>query len=515
MPDDTGFTLHPARARLLIRGHDLPQTAHDVLALLARAGGYFERGGPVRLVTDPQTNSMVVRRLTKEAVIIAVHQTAQPYTIRNGKHGAEEVEATLPDRVAGLALEMATEGRLPPLHGIAYAPILLNDGTIRAHDGYDPHTGLWCARVPDLAGQVPDAPTRQEAEAALMTLRQIFATFPFADAPRRLIDSVQRVDLTKPPGMDESSFLAGLLTALVRPSLGLSPALMLRAPNINGSGTGKGLLARAICAIAYGLQPQAFTVPTDRSEMEKRLSATLMEAGPALFMDNVNNTDLQSDLLASVLTENPAAVRVLGRSEMLRINSSSVIIVTGNGLGLSEDLVRRFITVELDAHSEDPENRSFPGDLLADVTARRASLLAAALTIWKWGRQNEAALRTGATLGSYPRWAQWVRDPLLTLGVADPVARIAETKAADPKRLETVELFQTWQERHGAKPVKLNDLHEDVRAIINPQGRSRQFLASTLSRLVGTRIANLTLTLSKGGKWSAATYAVLPALPFD
>ena len=36
-----------------------------------------------------------------------------------------------------------------------------------------------------------------------------------------------------------------------------------------------------------------------------------------------------------------------------------------------------------------------------------------------------------------------------------------------------------------------------------------------LARLIGTRIANLTLTRCKSpGKWSGATYAVLPALPF-
>src|SRR6185312_11185865 len=133
------------------------------------------------------------------------------------------------------------------------------------------------------------------------------------------------VDLTKPPGIDESAFLVGLLTAVCRSSLWLAPALALIAVAVSGAGSGKGLLIRAISAIAFGARPRAFTSGSERQELDKRLAAELLEAQPVLFLDNVNGVALRSDTLASVLTERPARVRLLGVTRMVPLNSSAFI----------------------------------------------------------------------------------------------------------------------------------------------------------------------------------------------
>ena len=170
----------------------------------------------------------------------------------------------------------------------------------------------------------------------------------------------------------------------------------------------------------------------------------MIEAQPALFLDNANGVALRSDTLASVLTERPARVRLLGQTRMVPLNSTAFVAVTGNGLTVTEDLARRFIPCELDARCEDPELRPFPAGFLEDIERRRAELLAAALTIWRWGRQNATALTRGKPLGSFETWAEWCRDPLLTLGCRDPVERIEALKANDPRRQRIAELF-----RHG------------------------------------------------------------------
>jgi hypothetical protein len=201
---------------------------------------------------------------------------------------------------------------------------------------------------------MPDAPTRANAEAALRVLRETFRTFPFADARRRVDSKLE------PPGLDESSFLTGLMTAVCRPNLWLAPGLVIRGPGISGAGSGKGLLVRAVCAI----RPRALTMGGDRQELDKRLASELIEAAPVVFLDNVNGTMLCSDLLASVLTERPAGVRPLGRTEMVALNSTAFIAVTGNGVTVSEDLARRFLVCDVDAHCEGPEQRPFePGFL--------------------------------------------------------------------------------------------------------------------------------------------------------
>ena len=126
----------------------------------------------------------------------------------------------------------------------------------------------------------------------------------------------------------------------------------------------RGLLARAISAIAYAVRPKPFTPGNDKHEMDKRLVAEVMEGGPIVFMDNVNGTLLRSNTLASLITERPSGVRELGKSRMIKLEHASFVILTGNGLTVSEDLARRFISSQLDPCLEDPEVRPFkPGFL--------------------------------------------------------------------------------------------------------------------------------------------------------
>jgi len=329
-----------------------------------------------------------VETLTLNGVMNEAHRIARPWRwVRTrGSSEMKRQDITLPERVAKLYLDYRDSWGLRPLDGITSAPLLRPDGTIRAAEGYDPETRLWCERVPAVTVQA--APSREEAAAALLRLRRWFRTFAFADAERvaEAGAPVPVVDIAKPPGADESAFLCALLTAVCRPCLWLAPGLLVRAPEYSGAGTGKGLLVRAICAIAFGARPVAMTAGATAEELDKRITAALMEAGATLFLDNVNSTALKSDVLASAITERPAAVRPLGRSATVQLNPTAFVAVTGAGLLLSEDMARRFLTVELDAGMEDPEARDFRGDLLGDTLAARDALLADVLTIWRWGR---------------------------------------------------------------------------------------------------------------------------------
>jgi hypothetical protein len=60
-----------------------------------------------------------------------------------------------------------------------------------------------------------------------------------------------------------------------------------------------------------------------------------MRAAPMLYLDNLNAHDLRSDTLASLLTERPSYVRVLGKSEMVEVNSAAMIALSGNGLNVT------------------------------------------------------------------------------------------------------------------------------------------------------------------------------------
>jgi hypothetical protein len=102
-----------------------------------------------------------------------------------------------------------------------------------------------------------------------------------------------------------------------------------------------------------------------------------------------------------------------------------------------------------------------------------------------------------------------VRDPLLTLGCRDPVERVEMLKAHDPYRPNIAELFKTWSKHHGNKPIRAVELAESVQRLIDPLGRGRQFVATALGRMAGTRAAGFVLVRQEGsGKWGAASYAL-------
>ena len=316
------------------------------------------------------------------------------------------------------------------------------------------------------------------------------------------------VDTSKPPGKDESGFLAALFTAVCRPSLHLAPGVLLRAAPMSGAGAGKGLLARCISIIAFGREPHAVTSGANAEELEKRIAAELMEGSPVLFLDNLNNRAFRSDLLASAITERPARVRVLGRSQMVPLNATAFVILTGNGLSVSEDLARRFIAVDFDPRTEDPEARTFATDIRINVTQRRKELLAAVLTVWRWGRLAKG-IKTGRARGSFEQWCRWVRDPLLALGCKDPADRVSEAKERDGRRQLIAEMFVVWWEKHGDRPIAIRGLHDDVEQVADPQGRGRQYLAAKLEKLDGTRMAGFVMTRQPAaGRWGTATYAL-------
>jgi putative DNA primase/helicase len=453
---------------------------------------------PVRVVHEQGQDPHAIE-LTPEGVRAYAYEICRCVKIVDGR----PVETPLKTDIAKLYLN-GLEGQwgLSPLRGISTTPLIGNNGSIRTADGYDQETGLWCHNVPALL--VPPRPTKDDAERALLVLRQQFSTFPFADAD--LIpegaDGVAVVDLSQPPRLDESTHLAALMTSVCRPCLSLAPGFLYEAPDISGAGTGKGLLVRGTCVIGNGSLPSAMTAGHDNDELDKRLVSAAIGARPAIFLDNFNQGTLQSATLASFLTEDPAQVRVLGQSKLVPLYTRAFLAITGNAVHIAEDIARRILKICIDARMENPEQRSFPPSFLETIFARRADLLSACLTIWRWGVQQGEQLQRGLPLGSYERWARWCRDPLLALGCRDPIERVSQIKAADPKRQYIVDVFAKWWQCHRDQYVSASDLHLDVKETIDQNSKrtaddvlifNRQKVAGFCRSHVNTRVGGFKL----------------------
>jgi hypothetical protein len=397
----------------------------------------------------------------------------------------------------------------PPLNGITTAPLLSDDGSIRTVRGYDAKTGLFCEGIPDISDCIPVKPTKGDAERALASFRRRIRTLPFADAVTTPEGKIAVVDQRKDPGVDESSFLAQSIGAVARPSLWLCPGTSLQGAQLSGSGAGKGLAARCIAEIAYGRPPCSIAQVTTKDELDKQISAALIGGDPFILFDNFNDMTLTSSILASALSERPGKARIFGKLVLIRLNALAFLVVTGNGLTLSKDIVRRFIRVELDARMEDLEIRAFTSNLLQDLRRDRVDALVELLIIWRWGRT--VSLARGAPFGSYEQWAEWARDPLIALGCQDPVARLGATKTQDPKRQQIANAFNTWWNAFGGRVVTAREvsLTSDIIDDLDLAKRSRQYVAMVLAKLAGTRVGGFVLRRKlTEGKWSADCYVL-------
>ncbi len=495
---------------LVIDPGNLPAAVYAIRDAFVKTGALFERGIPVRVVACKRGGLPQIVPLAAENVILEAHKLFRPVMMQKRRL----VRVTYPLPAARQYLALKGEWELPPLEGISTAPLLTNDGGIGTAEGYDPVSSLWCTKIPQVS--VSERPSEADAKEALHTLRRAFRTFAFADAPRKLEKmsgangqtlEVEVVDLEQNPARDESTLLVALLGAVCRPSLHLAPAIMVNAAQLSGSGSGKGLLLCGVSVIAFGVPPWRFTKGGSKGnpeELEKRVCAALLGAHPFLLLENVNNAVLQSETLESVLSDRPCRTRLFNTLEMVELYSTALIGMTGNALTPGRDLVRKVIVTSFDARTEVPALRKFPlatEAWLAHIKARRGELLSAALTIWRFGRQQEqtGCLAAGEAFGSYEQWCRWCRDPLMMLGCKDPVVQIHELREADPQRENLAEIYTTWWECHANKwvspatrlPTGAEPLAAAVREIINADGKTStpQALRTFLNKLHKNRSA--------------------------
>jgi putative DNA primase/helicase len=105
-----------------------------------------------------------------------------------------------PEKIATTMLSRVGEWTFPPLAGVITTPTIRPDGSLLTAPGYDRSTRLFHMRDPalDLAGLVPDRPTREDAAKALTDLQYLIKNFPVVNET------------------DHAVALSGLITPIVR-----------------------------------------------------------------------------------------------------------------------------------------------------------------------------------------------------------------------------------------------------------------------------------------------------------
>jgi hypothetical protein len=350
---------------------------------------------------------------------------------------AEGVEVPAsPDRdtVAAILARKYWPG-VRPLAGIARQPILRDDGTIVMTGGYCTEAMRLLAFDPGKFPAWPGSPKE-----ALNLLLDLLAEFPFETEE------------------DKSAALAGMLTGAMRKSLDTAPGFFVKA---HVPGSSKSFLSTLISQFA-GERAAPCTWAESATEQRKALLAALLNNPDALLFDNLDR-DLKSPHLARALTETAYRDRELGQSRSPEASTQALFIFNGNNCGPVADLCRRFVTIRLDPGLENPHTRSFSGDPVAQVAAHRGRYVMAALAIVQGWIAAGSPREVLPPIVSYNAWTDWVRQPLVWLGLPDPGARLLDNAAqADPDREQLGRLLRLWCKTMPEQPVPVRHVVDKV-----------------------------------------------------
>lgn len=308
------------------------------------------------------------------------------------------------------------------VRGVVNWPIINSRGEIVAN-GYDPVSQVLVVDAPQTAlgagGDVVQAADK---------LLDVIYDFPFL-----------KVD-------DRTAWLAALLTGLVRFACeGPVPLFVIEA---NCQGTGKTLLADVLGVLLTGETLPRMPWTRDGDEARKRITSVALRGEPLMLLDNITHTIGGSEL-AALLTGTRWTDRLLGSNSTLSCRVDTVWIATSNGAAFDPDMARRVLPIRLETDLEHPEQRTgfrHPR-LLEYVKQHRAELLGAALTILRGWIDAGKPLPVLPPFGSYEGWSDWVRGPLVWMGLPDPIQTRDGITQSTPERQAVFELA-SWIESH-------------------------------------------------------------------
>lgn len=265
------------------------------------------------------------------------------------------------------------------------------------------------------------------------------------------------------PFVDDSAqavALSAILTAAVRRSLPSAPMFLFDAPT---RGSGKTLLSRLVSIVATGREPTIMSYTGDADEDRKRITSALLAADPVLSFDNISEP-LEGDTLCTVLTVPVYEDRLLGGNTKVRLPTCATFLGGGNNMVVRGDATARVLMCRIDPAVENPEEREFNYDILAEAHEPRPELVAAALTIMR-AYVVAGCPRLGIKpYGRFEAWSDMVRAPLVWLGCADPCDTRKQVEDDDPEVEALTTLLTVLHEKYDGQSFTVAELTKIARS---------------------------------------------------
>ena len=416
------------RSEIGLRPGERPRATDEAIAILQDRGDLYERSGQLVRICGTHILSVdecwLMDYLARHIRFFRLKPQGEDWLRR---------ETDPPGWLAKVLVAKTGERDLPGLDGIITAPTLRPDGSLLDQPGFDAATGLFLR--PAAWPTIPDHPTPDQMRQAWQWLWRPFSEFPYASKE------------------DCGVTAAAILTATIRRTLPRAPAISFDAPS---AGSGKTLLATCIAELAGG---EVAVIPEcrDEEELRKRLLSSLRAGRPSILLDNVKGL-FSSSALEAFLTDDNYSDRLLGASQMLRLPTNVLVLISGNNFVPRGDLWRRIVTARIDAKAEHAERRSFALDARRYCRENRQSLVVAALTLLRGFIEAGKWRSTRDRLASFEAWDDLIRQCVLWMArkeiapLSDPTASIAKAKEREPERQKLGAFLESTAAVMGAGP---------------------------------------------------------------
>jgi hypothetical protein len=478
--------------------HRVVDAAEEQLALTGR---HYQRGGLIiTVVTDPGTKATRIQESNQPSLVQAL-AGASDWQRYDGR-SEDWVAIDPPARHVGVLYDSPNYSYLPVLNGLARQPYLREDDTLVTTAGYDSVSGMFGIFAAK-EFSVPEFPTKEQAEAALIMLGELLDEFSFASEA------------------DRSAALLAILTATVRPRLPFAPMIHIKAHQV---GSGKSYLCQLITIFATPQHGTPGTFPKDDEECRKMLLAELLRGPAVIEFDNLTSDLMAHKSLCIALTSEYMTDRILGVSKTATVSTRTLFLSSGNNVGPVQDMTRRCVTIHLDPACETPAIRTFKRpELIQEVKQQRGLYVSAALTIIRaWIAAGRPRTECPALAG-FDEWSKLCRQPLLWLGCEDPVKSVFEAMADDPDRDTLGRLLKAWHSCFGNKatmvrevlstiqsayPGAYADLNEVVRDIAEERGEINRLMFGRWIKRHSGRIVDKFKFVPAGGSRSASAWCV-------
>lgn len=347
----------------------------------------------------------VIKTYNYNSLQMRVEQSAL-HVVRSEKDGVEELSPIpTPDQIVRKMLDNPAS-LAPKVQGLVTHPLVAQNGRGISTEGYDEQTGLFFA-FGGAKFTVPTKPSPKAAQAAFDRINSLlFGEFQFKETP-------DNGDLYS------AAAVALLLTGFYRKLLDQAPGGLVTATT---QGSGKTTLLRMIHIILNGRDMPVSSLSDNSEENAKAMLAALLESPAMLCFDNLpDGFEINDSTLAKAITSPIFKGRILGKSQEVSVPTATLFAITGNNLTLSCDLLRRFLTVQLESSSARPEQRSFKHrDIVQRVLEIREQVVLDCLTMVKAYIDAGSPLdREDIASSGFAAWDHMVRFPVFLASGVD------------------------------------------------------------------------------------------------